>query len=114
MSSLLGAVILILVLALPVRLAASWFGAGRNTWGASILVLFVGALLVNVAVYYLPEQWIILTAGRFVLVFVIFFVASALILDVKTWQAALLSAFIAVVYGFSVSPLGEFGVRIGL
>ena len=113
MGSLLGVVLVLFLLALPVRLAASWFDAKRKTWGASILVLLIGAALVNAAFYYLPEAWVAYTLGGYLLIFAIFFVVSGFVLDIKLWQAAILSAFIAAVYGFSVSPLGEAGVKFG-
>jgi len=113
MASLLGAVLVVFILALPVRVAASWFDAKRKTWGASILVLFVGAALVNGAFYYVPEAWVAVKLTRYLLIFAIFFVVSGFVLDIKLWQAAVLSIFIAAIYGFSVSPLGEAGVTFG-
>src|ERR1700682_5146431 len=111
MTSLVVGILIVFLLALPVRLAASWFDAKRKTWGASILVLFLGAVFVNAAFYYLPEAWIAYTLRGYLLIFAIFFVVSGFVLDIKLWQAAVLSAFIAVVYGFSVSPLGVAGVK---
>jgi hypothetical protein len=115
MASLLFGILVVFLLALPVRVAASWFDAKRKSWGASILVLFLGAALVNATFYYLPEAWIAAAATlvRYLLIFAIFFVVSGFVLDIKLWQAAVLSAFIGAAYGFSVSPLGEAGVRFG-
>ena len=114
MPSLIFWILVVLLFALPVRLAASWFDAKRKTWGASILVLLLGAALVNATFYYLPREWIASMPIRYLLIFAIFFVVSGFVLDIKLWQAAVLSLFISVVYGFSTSKPGEIGMHFGL
>jgi hypothetical protein len=105
-------IVLLFVVALPVRVAASWFDAKRKSWGASILVLFLGALLVNAGFGLAPFAWRDSNLIVFLVFFVIFFVVSGFVLDIKLWQAAVLSLFISAIYQFCVSPLGEAGVGL--
>ena len=112
MKSLLLGVIAIFVLAAPVRLVAYWFGAKRQTWNACIFLLFLGALFVSGAVTFLPQPWFTALWQRFALIFIIFFVVSALVLEIKLWQAAVLSIAISLIYSFAVSPPGMVGVGV--
>jgi hypothetical protein len=112
MGQLVGAVIAIFLLALPVRVAASLFDAKRKSWGASIMVLLLGAILLSATFGFAPEQWLANPYALFGLIFGIFFIVSGFVLDIKLWQAAVLSLVISVVYGFCASPTGEFGIRL--
>jgi hypothetical protein len=89
--------------AVPIRVAASWFGAKRKSWLASILVLLVGAVLVNAALRALPTEWTQNTYSRFSAIFLVLALVSLFGLEIKAWQAGLLSLFLTVAYWFSLS-----------
>jgi catechol 2,3-dioxygenase-like lactoylglutathione lyase family enzyme len=46
------------------------------------------------------------------LVFIIFFVVSALVFEIKLWQVAVLGIAISLIYSFAISPPGTVGVGI--
>jgi hypothetical protein len=112
MSQLIGAVVAIFLLALPVRIAASLFDARRKTWGASIMVLLLGGVILSATFGFAPEEWLTRPIVLFGLIFGIFFVVSGFVLDIKLWQAAVLSLLISVVYGFCAGPSGVFGIKL--
>jgi len=100
------------VLLLPVRLLSWWLKAGRQGWGPSFLVLFVGGLFVSVFGSIMSIESALV---RFGVVFAVFAVASGALLEMKLWQSVVMALMICCVYNFTVFQPGVigFGAQIG-
>ena len=110
MNQLLMFVIVMVVLAGPVRIAAYLFNAEHGTWLRSIAVLMLGALLVNFAFAMLPGSLTSTEFLRFAITFCILTVVSTVLLYVKVWQGAVLAAVLSVLYSFGGGAVGTMAI----
>ncbi|KAF0813545.1 hypothetical protein IGB42_01896 [Andreprevotia sp. IGB-42] len=106
MSSLVLFLIIAVVLTVPVKLAATFLGAERDTWKASMGCLFFGAFLVNLVGSSMSSS-----TALFVATFVVFFLCTWLILWLQPFKAAILALLMTVVYAVPAQP-GRVGVGI--
>lgn len=109
MQNILVTIGVFFVLLLPVRLLSWWLKAGRQGWGRSFLVLFVGGLFVSIFGNILPSPWLASTLLRSGMVFAIFVVASGTLLEMKLWPSVAMALMICVVYSFTVMQPGFIG-----
>ena len=112
MKTILLFIVAMLVITLPVRLASYWFKSERQGWGISLAVMILGAALINGIGFYTPEVWAANRLLRLGVAFLIFLVLSSVILGMKVWQAAILALFIACVYSFGTSGMGQAEIRL--
>jgi hypothetical protein len=100
-------IIVLLILALPIRVAAYLFKAENGTWPRSVGVLFFSAVLVGAALAFLPSALTSTDVSKAAVTFVIVTCVCTVMLGTKLWQGALLAVFLSAVYSFGGSPDGQ-------
>src|ERR1700761_5150546 len=98
MKTLFVLILVLLLLAAPVRFAARFFKAGRGTWGRSVGVLVLGALIVNLLLHFLPAAITSTGVGKFLVTLVVLTIVSQMLLYVKAWQALVIALFLTTFY----------------
>jgi hypothetical protein len=103
-------ILVLLILALPIRIAAYLFKAENGTWLRSVGVLFFSAALVAAALAFLPSSLTSTDFLRAAVTFVIVTGVCTVMLGTKLWQGVVLAVFLSAVYSFGGSPDGNMRV----
>ena len=110
MKTLLILVLALVLLAAPVRFAAHIFKAERGTWGRSVGVLVLGALLVNLILNFLPSALTSNGVAKFLVTLAVLTLVSQILLYTKAWQALVIALFLTTFYSIGEGELGTVGV----
>ncbi len=110
MKTLIVLIFVLLLLAAPVRFAAHCFKAERGTWGRSVGVLVLGALLVNLLLHFLPSALTSTSVARFLITLVVLTIVSQVLLYIKAWQALVIALFLTTFYSVGEGEIGSVSV----